>query len=225
MTAIVLASGGLDSTVTATLASVENRIAMLHVRYGQRTQEREYRAFLDVADHLGVTLEDRLVVDIGYLTKIGGSALTDQTIDIPVGDSLRNDEIPSTYVPQRNGNLLFIAAAWADVIGAESIWTGMVEEDSSGYPDCREGFVRAMEQAIALGNDDANPDPRIVTPLIHKRKSEIVCMGLEIGAPLHLTWSCYSESDRACGECDSCRLRLRGFEKAGIDDPIPYAHR
>jgi 7-cyano-7-deazaguanine synthase len=222
--AIVLASGGMDSTVTATLARRQHKhVALMHVRYGQRTSDREFQAFSAVADHLDVPDELRLVVNIDYLSTIGGSALTDRTIDVPLDEPLDGDTVPVSYVPQRNGNLLFVAAAWAEVLKAESIWTGIVEEDSSGYPDCRESFVEAMERAIALGNDDTSHDPRVVTPLIAMRKSEIVRMGSEINAPLHLTWSCYRDEDRACGRCDSCRLRLRGFAEAGMKDPIPYA--
>lgn len=224
--AIVLASGGMDSCVTVGLAAeAGNDLALLHVNYGQRTQRRELDAFHAVADHYGVPTSHRLVVDIAHLRQIGGSALTDPTVAVPEDEPLDRGGIPISYVPQRNGNLLFIAAAWADVVEAESIWTGMVEEDSSGYPDCRRSFCDAMERAIAAGNHDDHPDPRIVTPLIHLSKAEIVREGVRVGAPLALTWSCYQNEDVACGRCDSCRLRLRGFERAGVTDPIPYAAR
>lgn len=221
--AIVLASGGLDSTVTVAIAqAARNDLALLHVTYGQRTAKRERQAFDCIADHYAVPQNRRMVVDISYLAQIGGSALTDASIAVPEDEPLDRDGIPVSYVPQRNGNLLFIAAAWAETIRAESIWTGMVEEDSSGYPDCRRGFVDAIEGAIGRGNDDTSPDPRIVTPLIDMRKSAIVAKGVELGAPLHLTWSCYQNESKACGRCDSCMLRLRGFHEAGVRDPIPY---
>lgn len=222
-TAVVLASGGMDSCVTGGLAhEAGNDLALLHVNYGQRTERRELEAFHAIADHYGVRAERRLVVDISYLRTIGGSALTDPNIAVPEDQPLDRPGMPISYVPQRNGNLLFIAAAWADVLRATSIWTGMVEEDSSGYPDCRRIFCDAIERAIAEGNDDANPDPKIVTPLIRLTKPDIVRTGVRIGAPFDLTWSCYQREDRACGRCDSCRLRLRGFRLAGIEDPIPY---
>jgi len=220
--AIVLASGGMDSCVTVAWAhAAGNELALLHVRYGQRTEAREAAAFQAIGDHYGV--RKRLVVELDYLKQIGGSALTDPTLALPEGEDPDRPGVPVSYVPQRNGNLLFIAAAWAEVLKATSIWTGMVEEDSSGYPDCRRSFCDAMEVAIGLGNPDANPDPRIVTPLIRLRKAEIVRRGLELQAPLHLTWSCYQREDVACGVCDSCQLRRRGFREAGVEDPIPYA--
>lgn len=221
--AIVLASGGMDSCVAAGLArDAGNELWLLHIAYGQLTARRERRAFDEIASFYAVPDARRLVVDIAHLTMIGGSALTDSSIELPEGESPDREGIPVSYVPQRNGNLLFIAASWADVIEASSIWAGMVEEDSSGYPDCRRSFVDAMELAIARGNSDAHPDPEIVTPLIAMRKSEIVGTGVRIGAPLHLTWSCYQREDVACGVCDSCALRLRGFREAGVADPIPY---
>lgn len=222
-TAIVLASGGMDSCVTLGLArEAGHRPALLHVSYGQRTEKRELSAFHSIADHYRVPIECRRVVDIGFLAAIGGSALTDATVAVPENRPLDRGGIPISYVPQRNGNLLFIAAAWAEVIGATTIWTGMVEEDSSGYPDCRRSFCDAAERAIAEGNHDEHPDPRVITPLIHFTKADIVRTGIRIGAPLHLTWSCYQREDVACGRCDSCRLRLRGFRLAGAADPIPY---
>ena len=196
-------------------------MAFLHVSYGQLTQDRELRAFGDLAERYGV--EHRLAVDIEHLKQIGGSALIDESLELPQGEDPQRPGVPASYVPQRNGNLLFMAAAWAEVLKADSIWAGMVEEDSSGYPDCRRTFLDALEQSIALGNDDASPDPKIITPLIHLTKADIVRRGVELGAPLHLTWSCYQREDVACGVCDSCQLRLRGFREAGESDPIAYA--
>jgi 7-cyano-7-deazaguanine synthase len=221
--AVVMASGGMDSCVTAALAREQGcALAMAHVTYGQLTHMRELRAFGLIADQLEVPVERRLVVDVGFLSQIGGSALTDERIPVPDAEAVEPGAVPVSYVPQRNGNLLFIGAAWADVIGAGSVWAGMVEADSSGYPDCRREFVDAIEQAIALGNPDDHPDPEIVTPLIEMSKRQIVELGVSIGAPLELSWSCYRNEDLACGRCDSCRLRLRGFREAGIDDPISY---
>lgn len=224
MTGVVLMSGGLDSCVTAALAGERcDRLAALHVRYGQRTQRREERAFGEVCDALGITL--RQVIDIGHLRLFGGSALTDPSIPVPEAEDLDRPGIPISYVPQRNGNLLLIAAAWAEVLGAEEIWAGMVEADAVGYPDCRREFLDALERAIGLGNHDDSPDPVIVTPLICRSKADIVRDGLRLGAPLERTWSCYQDEQAACGLCDSCQLRLKGFREAGAEDRIPYRQR
>lgn len=237
---IVLVSGGMDSLVTAAIASLENELAFLHVNYGQRTETRELKAFNDIADFYNV--KKRLVVDVKYLKEIGGSALTDESIEVPVSHpspsplpsgergrgegsnaAIRNlqSAIPITYVPFRNAHLLSIAVSWAEVIGAKKIYIGAVEEDSSGYPDCREIFYKAFEKAIDAGT---KPETKIeiVTPLIRMKKSAIVKKGLELNAPFHLTWSCYKDNDIACGVCDSCRLRLKGFKEAGVKDPIEY---
>jgi 7-cyano-7-deazaguanine synthase len=218
--AIVLASGGLDSCVTVARAALENEIALLHVSYGQRTEARERQAFLDIAQHFKVPSELQLMVDIGYLSQIGGSSLTDLNEEIEAGD-LERKEVPRSYVPFRNGNLIAIAASWAEVIGASSLWLGVVEEDSSGYPDCREGFMRSMEKAVNEGRV-TDQKLKICTPLIQLKKSGIVRLGRELKAPLELSWSCYQAEQKACGRCDSCLLRLRGFEEAKDKDPIPY---
>lgn len=221
--AIILLSGGMDSCVTAAMANEQFRLAFLHVNYGQRTEARELRAFNEIADHYQA--EKRLVVSIEHLKVIGGSALTDTNIPVPElvprPTSLVPPVVPSTYVPFRNAHLLSIAVSWAEVIGATKIFIGAVEEDSSGYPDCREVFYQAFNKAIEMGT---KPETRveIITPLIHLKKSAIVTKGVELGAPLHLTWSCYQNSDRACGKCESCALRLKGFKEADVDDPIPY---
>jgi len=217
--AIVLVSGGMDSCVTAAAARREcGETAFLHISYGQLTEERERKAFNDIADFYGV--EKRLDVSIEYLAKIGGSALTDPSISVGEAD-LANPEIPNTYVPFRNGNMLSIAASWAEVVGAKAIYIGAVAEDSSGYPDCRPEFYEAFQAAIDAGT---KPETRIEirTPIIHLSKAEIVSKGIELAAPLELTWSCYRSEDLACGTCDSCALRLRGFRLAGAVDPIPY---
>ena len=218
-TRICLVSGGMDSCVTAAIAASENaKCAFLHVSYGQRTEARERRAFNDVADHFGV--EKRLDVSIGHLAKIGGSSLTDKRMDVAEAD-LDSKEIPTSYVPFRNANMLSIAVSWAEAIGANAIYIGAVAEDSSGYPDCRPEFYAAFQKTVDEGT---KPDSRIKirTPIIHLSKSEIVKKGIELNAPLHLTWSCYRSEDLACGTCDSCALRLRGFELAGVKDPIAY---
>jgi len=219
--AIVLLSGGLDSAVTAAMAVEKegaDRVAFLHVNYGQRTEARELRSFGEIADHYGISR--RLVADISYLKQIGGSALTDDTIDVPAHGG--GEGIPVTYVPFRNAHLLSIAVSWAEVLGARDVYIGAVEEDSSGYPDCRETFFDAFGRMVSLGTRPG-AGIGIETPLIHMRKSEIVKRGVALGAPLALTWSCYRDSDLACGVCDSCVLRLRGFSEAGETDPIPYA--
>jgi 7-cyano-7-deazaguanine synthase len=218
--AIILVSGGMDSCVTAAVAAERYAdLAFLHISYGQRTEVRERKAFTDIADHYGV--EKRLDVSIEYLAKIGGSSLTDDSIAVADAD-LESKEIPTTYVPFRNANMLAIATSWAEVLGAEAIYIGAVAEDSSGYPDCRPEFYAAFQETINTGTKpDTNIEIR--TPIIHLSKAEIVKKGVELGAPLHLTWSCYRSEDLACGTCDSCALRLRGFEQAGIKDPIRYA--
>lgn len=216
---IVLASGGMDSCVTAALARSENdELAFLHISYGQRTEKRERKAFNDIADHYGIN--KRLDVSIEYLAKIGGSSLTDETIAVTEAD-LASKDIPSSYVPFRNANMLSIATSWAEVIGASSIYIGAVAEDSSGYPDCRPEFYAAFQHTIDTGT---KPDTRIEirTPIIELSKAEIVKKGVDLDAPLHLTWSCYRSEESACGTCDSCALRLRGFELAGVTDPISY---
>ncbi len=219
--AVVLVSGGMDSCVTAAIAHKECDMAFLHLNYGQRTQQRELKAFNDIADFYNV--RERLVVDVGYFSQIGGSSLTDTRISVSKAD-LESQEIPSSYVPFRNGNILSIAASWAEVIGAGKIFIGAVEEDSSGYPDCREDFFSAFEKALNLGTKPQT-HLHIITPLIHLAKADIVRKGLELNAPLELTWSCYQNETKACGICDSCALRLRGFEQAGVEDPIEYVTR
>lgn len=217
--AIVLVSGGMDSCVTAAIARAEIQdLSFLHISYGQRTEARERQAFNDIADHYGV--EERLDVSIEYLAKIGGSSLTDASMDVTEAD-LGSREIPTSYVPFRNANMLSIAVSWAEVIGAGSIYIGAVAEDSSGYPDCRPEFYAAFQQTIIAGT---KPDTRIEirTPIIELSKAEIVKKGIELNAPLHLSWSCYRSETLACGTCDSCALRLRGFSQAGINDPIAY---
>lgn len=218
--AIVLVSGGMDSCITAAMARAENdELAFLHISYGQRTEARERRAFNDIADHYGV--EKRLDISIEHLAKIGGSSLTDDKIKVTEAD-LESKEVPTSYVPFRNANMLAIAVTWAEVIGANAIYIGAVAEDSSGYPDCRPEFYEAFQRTIDTGT---KPDTQITirTPIIELSKAEIVMKGVELDAPLHLTWSCYRSEEFACGTCDSCALRLRGFTQAGIMDPILYS--
>lgn len=217
--AVCLISGGLDSCVTAAIAHREvAEVAFLHVSYGQRTEARELRAFEEIATHFDV--KRRLTVSIEHLAIIGGSSLTNESIPV---SSARLDalNIPTSYVPFRNAHLLAIATSWAEVINAQTIYIGAVADDSSGYPDCRPEFYEAFQRVISVGT---KPETQIEirTPVIKLRKSEIVELGQRLGAPLSLTWSCYSESEQACGECDSCGLRLRAFRSAGVRDPIPY---
>lgn len=217
--AVCLVSGGMDSCVTAAIANEEaDELAFLHVSYGQRTEDRERRAFEEVADYFGV--KQRLVVSLELLAKIGGSSLTDKGVAVAAAN-LSGRGIPTSYVPFRNAHLLSIATSWAEVIGADFIYIGAVAEDSSGYPDCRPEFYEAFQQVITKGT---KPETKIEirTPVIAMKKSEIVKLGRTLEAPFELTWSCYQESERACGDCDSCALRLRAFREAAVSDPIPY---
>jgi 7-cyano-7-deazaguanine synthase len=216
--AIVLLSGGMDSCVCAALAAREHNAAALHVSYGQRTEQRELRSFTAICDRLGI--RERLVVRNEALRAIGGSALTDDSIAVPESH-LAGKDIPVTYVPFRNAHFLSVAVSWAEVLGASKIYIGAVEQDSSGYPDCRPAYYQAFNEVIKAGTKEGGIE--VVTPLIALRKSEIVRLGLELRAPFDLTWSCYSREDRACGVCDSCVLRLRAFQEAGAADPLPYA--
>ena len=220
---IVLVSGGMDSCVTTAIAEAEGQeLALLHLNYGQRTEARELQAFHDLADFYRVPSTNRLVCSISHLATIGGSSLTDASIPVSSAD-LDNTAIPTSYVPFRNAHILSIAVSWAEVIGAKSISIGAVYEDSSGYPDCRPAYYTAFNEVVRLGT--AAGDIRIQTPIISLSKSDIIRKGLELNAPLHLTWSCYQREDIACGVCDSCALRLRGFQQAGVEDPLPYATR
>lgn len=217
--AVVLMSGGLDSTVCVGLMVQEGyEVAGLHLNYGQRTQERELQAFKDVCDFYGI--QRRLVIDTKHLQEIGGSSLTDTAIDVTEAD-LNSTAIPNSYVPFRNANILAMATSWAEVLQADALTVGAVQEDSSGYPDCREEFFDAFQRTIDTGTAMKKP-LRILTPLLHLSKAQIVRTGQELAAPLHLSWSCYANSEVACGRCDSCALRLRGFEQAGCTDIIPY---
>ena len=216
--AVVLLSGGMDSCVCASLAARDHETAALHISYGQRTEQRERDSFQQICDRLGI--RDRLVVRNEALKLIGGSALTDSAIGVPESHTVGRD-IPVTYVPFRNAHFLSVAVSWAEVLGASKIFIGAVEQDSSGYPDCRPAYYQAFNKVIEAGTKAGGIE--VVTPLIAMRKFEIVRLGLELGAPFDLTWSCYSREDRACGVCDSCVLRLRAFHEAGAADPLPYA--
>ena len=227
--AVVLLSGGMDSCVCAAIAARDYDASAMHVMYGQRTEERERRSFEGICDRLGI--ERRMVLKIDALRQIGGSALTDSRIAVPTAAGEFHGRppdsrgpaspVPITYVPFRNAHFLSAAVSWAEVLGAERILIGAVEQDSSGYPDCRPAYYQAFNEVIRTGTAEGNI--RIETPLIHRKKSEIVTLGLELGAPFDLTWSCYSREDQACGSCESCVLRLRAFAAAGARDPIPYA--
>lgn len=224
--AVVLLSGGMDSCVSTAIALERHgagNLALLHAGYGQRTQRRERRAFEEIADFYGV--RNRLVVQLDHFRAIGGSALTDEKIAVPENEldtpGPYGSAIPVTYVPFRNAHFLSVAVSWAEATGAGAIYIGAVAEDSSGYPDCRPEYYRVFEELIRAGT---RPETHIeiVTPVITLKKSEIIRRGLELGAPLHLTWSCYREEEMACGACDSCLLRLRAFAEAGATDPIAY---
>lgn len=219
--AVVLVSGGMDSCVTAALAKQRYELAFLHLNYGQRTERRELKAFHDIGDFYNVN--KRLVVNVEYLKQIGGSSLTDTSIEVQKADLHRRD-IPTSYVPFRNAHILAIAVSWGEVLNASKIYIGAVEEDSSGYPDCRSEYYQAFNRVIRLGTKPET-ELEIVTPVIGMKKSEIVRKGVELGVPFQLTWSCYQREDTACGVCDSCALRLRGFQLAGVADPIAYIEK
>jgi len=216
--AVVLVSGGMDSCVCAAMARRDYELAFLHVSYGQRTESRERKAFEEIAEFYQITR--KLVCRLNHLNQIGGSSLTDLSIPVEPAD-LNRKQIPNSYVPFRNAHLLSIATSWGEVLGAEALYIGAVAEDSSGYPDCRPEYYQAFNALIRAGT---KPETvlRIVTPIIHMKKSEIILIGSKLGTPFHLTWSCYQSAELACGRCDSCALRLRGFQEAGIEDPIPY---
>lgn len=216
--AVVLVSGGMDSCVTAAIAAMDYDLAFLHLNYGQKTEKRELKAFKDIADYYQV--KKKLIVDARFFNEIGGSSLTDNSIPVSKAD-LESKEIPSSYVPFRNANILSVATSYAEVIGASKIFIGAVEEDSSGYPDCRESFYQAFNKVIEQGTKPATRI-QIETPLIHLKKSEIITKGMELKAPFELSWSCYQSEQLACGVCDSCALRLRGFAQAGFKDPVNY---
>jgi 7-cyano-7-deazaguanine synthase len=227
--AIVLLSGGMDSCVCSAIARERHgpqNLALLHAMYGQRTERRERQSFEQIADHYNV--RQRLVVKLDHFRSIGGSALTDKEIQVPENDwesvASGGSAIPVTYVPFRNAHFLSVGVSWAEAIGANFLYIGAVAEDSSGYPDCRPEYYRVFQELIRLGT---KPETHIemVTPVIHMKKSEIIRRGKELGAPLHLTWSCYQGEDVACGKCDSCLLRLKAFAEASMADPIPYRER
>ena len=225
--AVVCLSGGMDSTVCATLAARDYDSFGVHFSYGQRTQARELQAARDVAKAVG--LQELMELETDLFRRIGGSALTDATIAVPdaqTGDaggasSRQGTEVPVTYVPFRNAHFLSAAVSWAEVLGAKTVFIGAVEQDSSGYPDCRPVYYQAFNELIRMGTKEG--EIRVVTPLIELRKHEIVKLGVELGAPLHVSWSCYSGETEACGVCESCDLRLRAFSAAGVADPIHYA--
>lgn len=214
-------SGGMDSCVTAAIARQNYDIAGLHASYGQRTERRELQCFEAIADHFEVA--ERLTVRLDHFKTIGGSSLTDPSVAIRRAD-LASRDIPNTYVPLRNAHFLSIATSWAEVLGARKIFIGAVWEDSSGYPDCRPEYYEAFNRVIRAGTRPST-DITIETPLIHLSKGDIVRKGIELHAPFNRTWSCYRDSEEACGVCDSCALRLRAFQEAGVEDPIAYANK
>lgn len=218
--AIVLVSGGMDSLVVAAMADkTHERMAFLHLNYGQKTQQKEFECFQKIADHYKVPENHRKIIDMTFLNQIGGSSLTDEKLAVSKyqGDS---KDIPTSYVPFRNTHIIAMAVSWAEVLGGTSIYIGANYEDSPGYPDCRPEYYDAYNKLIEKGTKNGNI--QVHTPIIMMKKKEIVEKASQLNAPLHLTWSCYAREDRACGECDSCALRLRGFKEAGIPDPIDY---
>lgn len=217
--AVILLSGGMDSLVTTAIAQKENdEIYFLHANYGQITEVKEQECFDNLVAHYkpaGI-----LNVDLSYMRSIGGTSLIDTSMEI-TDHKEGEDEVPNTYVPFRNANLIVIATSWAEVIGANRIYIGAVEEDSSGYPDCRESFFTSFNKTIDLGTKDETKI-EILTPIIHNTKAEIIQIGKELNAPFQFSWSCYRDNEEACGTCDSCYLRLNAFKMIGMEDPIPY---
>lgn len=221
--AVVLVSGGLDSLVTAAIANTAHEnLAFLHMSYGQNTQDKEYSCFQKIAKFYNVPTTSQKVIDISFLKQIGGSSLTDDQIEVKKFEGESSD-VPDSYVPFRNTHIISMAVSWAEVIGAKKIYIGAVHEDSSGYPDCRPSYYKAMNDLIKQGTKDG--DIEVITPVIDLNKSQIVQKAQELNAPIASSWSCYDLEDKACGVCDSCALRLRGFSKAGVEDPIEYHQR
>ncbi len=221
-TAVVLMSGGMDSAVCASIAKSQGyEIAALHANYGQKTEKRELEAFSELCRYFKAA--EKLEIDLSYLAKIGCSSLTDKKVKITNAD-LTSKEIPSSYVPFRNGAILSIAAGWAETVGARAIFIGASQVDCSGYPDCRESFLQAFEKAVDLGTKPET-NIRIIAPLLNMTKKEVILKGAELETPFELTWSCYKNSEKACGKCDSCALRLRGFKESGLEDPLPYEEK
>ena len=219
--AIVLVSGGMDSCVVTSIANIKYDLALLHINYGQRTEKRELKAFNDIASHYNVKNDRRLIADISYLSKIGGSSLTDRNIEIERPTRANINNIQNTYVPFRNTHFLSIAVSWAEVILAKAIFIGAVAQDIPGYPDCSLEYYNVFNSLIDVGTK-ASTNITVLTPIIEMRKMEIVQKGVSLKAPLHLTWSCYKNDDIACSECNSCILRLEAFREAGIKDPVQY---
>ena len=217
--AVVLLSGGLDSCVTMAIARETHNVALLHVGYAQRTQTREYNSFRSIARYYKVPETRTLALELDFLRKIGGSSLTDLNIPVDKGNTSR--DIPTSYVPFRNTHLLSIAVSWAEVIKAKSIYIGAVQQDSPDYPDCRAEYYEAYNRLVEVGTKPST-NIKVVTPLLNMNKSEIVKKGIELAAPLQLTWSCYERNDKACGHCQSCHLRLKAFADAGVKDKIHY---
>ncbi len=217
--AVVLLSGGLDSCVTMAIAREKHNVALLHVGYAQRTQTREYNSFRSIARYYKVPETRTLAIELDFFRKIGGSSLTDP--DIPVDKNNTNADVPTSYVPFRNTHLLSIAVSWAEVIKADKVYIGAVQQDSPDYPDCRAEYYEAYNRLVDVGTKPST-DIKVVTPLLNMSKSEIVKKGIELAAPLQLTWSCYERNDNACGCCQSCLLRLKAFEEAGVKDKIHY---
>lgn len=219
--AVIALSGGMDSCVTAAIAQKDFTLAAAHFNYGQRTEKRELAAFHAIADFFDI--QHRIVIDYTHFTKIGHSSLTDYSMEVTPAD-INSPEVPSSYVPFRNANILAACTSYAEAIEAGAVFIGAVYEDASGYPDCRPEFIDAFQQVVTLGTKPG-AEIRVYAPLLHFSKEMIVKKGIELGAPLHLSWSCYQGEHEACGVCDSCALRLRGFRQAGVPDPIPYKLR
>ena len=216
--AVCILSGGMDSTLSSYMAKQQGyEIIAVHFNYGQRTEHKELEAFRNICTLLNV--KEKYEINIPFFTQIGASALTDTSIDVPTGGVEAG--VPITYVPFRNGIFLSIATAIAEKHEAEALFIGVVQEDSSGYPDCTDSFISKMESAMNQGTKEETK-LEIITPLVHMTKEQIVKKAIELDVKLEYTWSCYKNENKACGVCDSCRLRLNGFKLAGVTDPIEY---
>ena len=213
MRAVVLMSGGLDSCVCAGMAhSMGYELHILFVKYGQKTEKKEEQCVKKLANYFKADLK---ILNLDFLKDIGGSSLTS---DVEV---TRDDTgIPSTYVPFRNSIFLSLATAWAEILNANAVFYGANSIDFSGYPDCRPDYFKAFQNLIEKGTKRG--DIKLIVPLAEMSKSEIVKKGIELRLPLEHTWSCYFNTEKACGKCESCRLRLKGFEEAQYKDPIEY---
>lgn len=220
--AVVLVSGGMDSA-TAAMEARERGFSLhvLHTSYGQNTEAKEYECATRLAAQLDAA--DFLHIETSHLAKIGASSLTDEHIEVDDVE-LDADEIPSSYVPFRNANLLSMAVSYAETTDCTAVFIGAHSEDYSGYPDCRPAFFDAFQTMVETGTKPAT-NIEIIAPFEEWSKTEIARRGCELGVPFEDTWSCYRDTAPACGTCDACAYRLKAFQEVGVEDPIEYEKR